>query len=89
MNEREFAERNIRLSFEFSKYILDHPELEEQIPEGAEVVILLENDPEFNKEAMQLAEKSREEGQQVIFIRTKGLAHVPASRLINPEIVTV
>lgn len=87
MNEKEFVEKNIRLSFEFSKYLIEHPELEEKIPEGAEVVILLEDDPAFNKKAEKLAGKSKREGQRVIFVKVKGLAPVPASRLINPKLV--
>ena len=87
MTEKEFVEKNIRLSFEFSKYLIDHPELEEKIPEGAEVVILLEDDPKFNKKAEALAEKSKREGQQVVFVKVKALAPVSASRLINPRLV--
>lgn len=87
MNEKEFVEKNIRLSFELTKYLIEHPEFEEKIPEGAEVVMLLENEPEFNKKAEKLAEKSKREGQRVIFIKVKGLTPVPVSRLINPELV--
>lgn len=89
MNEKEFVERNIRLSFEFSKYLVEHPEFEEKIPEGAEVVILLEGDPHFNKEAMKLAKRAKNEGQEVVFVQVKGLAPVPLSRLIKPELVSV
>ena len=87
MNEKEFVEKNIRLSFEFSKYVFEHPEFEEKLPEGAEVVILLENDTEFNKRTLALADKSKEEGRQIIFVKVKGLAPVTTSRLINPELV--
>ncbi len=88
MNEKEFVEKNIRLSFEFTKYLIEHPELEEKIPEGAEVVILLENEPEFNEKAKKLAEKSRKEGQQVVFIKVEKLAPASISRLVNPELVS-
>ncbi|MCD5391062.1 hypothetical protein LR007_04275, partial [candidate division NPL-UPA2 bacterium] len=64
---------------------LSIPSLRKKIPEGAEVVILMEDDPEFNQRARNLAEKSRQEGQQVIIVKVKGLAPVSASRLINPE----
>ncbi len=84
MTEKEFVEKGIRLSFEFSKYLL---ELEEKIPEGAEVVIFSEDDSEFNEKAKKLAEKSKEEGQQIVFVKVKGLAPVSASRLINPELI--
>jgi len=46
MSERELVEKNINLSIEFSKYIFEHPELEEKIPKGAQVVLL----PEYDKE---------------------------------------
>lgn len=89
MNEKEFAEKSIRLSFEFSKYIIEHPEFGEKIPEGAEVVILLEGETEFNRQAKALAERSIQEGQQVIFIKVRGLAPMATSRLISPELVSV
>lgn len=88
MTDKEFAEKNIRLSFELTKYLIEHPEFEEKIPEGAEVVILLEDEPEFNERAKKLAKKSKEEGQQVVFINVEGLASVPLSRLINPELIS-
>ena len=65
---------------------MEHPEFEEKIPDDAEIVILFEDDEEFNKKAIELSEKSKEEGQNVIFIKTKGLAPVQMSRLINPKI---
>ena len=67
---------------------LSIPSLRKKIPEGAEVVILMEDDPEFNQRARNLAEKSRQEGQQVIIVKVKGLAPVSASRLINPELAS-
>jgi len=89
MSEKEFVEKNIRLSFEFSKYLVEHPEFEEKIPEGAEVVILLEDDPDFNREAMKLAKRAKKEGQEVVLVKVKGLTPVPLSRLIKPEVVSV
>jgi len=87
--KKNSQKKNIRLSFEFSKYLIEHPEFEEKIPEGAEVVILLENEPEFNEKAKKLAEKSKNEGQQVIFIKVMKLSSVPISRLISPELINV
>ena len=49
----DLAQRNMILSFEFSRYLLEHPEIEVQIPEGASVVLLPEDDPElceYNKQ---------------------------------------
>lgn len=39
-------ERNIELSAEFSRYIFEHPEIEEEIPIDTEIILL----PEYDKE---------------------------------------
>ncbi len=44
MIESELVKKNISLSVEFSKYIFEHPELEDKIPKGAQVVLLPEYD---------------------------------------------
>ncbi len=89
MNEKEFADKSIRLSFELSKYIIEHPEFEDDIPNGAEVAILLENDNEFNNRVMELVKKSQAEGQTVALLKVKKLAPPPKSRLVEPELVTM
>ncbi len=38
-NEKEMVKKNIELSTEFSRYLFDHPELEEAIPPDAEITI--------------------------------------------------
>jgi len=89
MTEKEFVEKNIRLSFEFSKYVLANPELDESIPNNAQVVFLIEDDPEFNKKSKSLAEKQREPGQPVVIVKIKGLAPPLVSRLIEPKLELV
>lgn len=83
MTDRELFEKNLELSTEFSKYVLAHPELESQIPEGAQVVFLVESDPELSRKNLQLAQEQREKGQPVVYIRLKGLLD---SRLIEPSL---
>ena len=85
MTDRECFEKNLELSTEFSKYLLAHPELESQIPEGAQVVFLVESDPELSRKNMELSRQQREEGQLVVFVRVKGL-RPEASRLIEPRL---
>ena len=46
-NRETIVEKNITLSFEFKRYILEHPEVLEQIPDGAQVVVLPQDDPEL------------------------------------------
>jgi len=85
-NENDYIEKNITLSFEFSKYLFEHPEVEEKIPLNAKIVLLPEYDSdlyEFNKK---LAEVQREEGQPLVYVRVKELGPKIYSRLINPVI---
>lgn len=82
--------RNMILYAEFEQYLLEHPGLGEQIPEGASIVFMPEDDPELCKANRTLVNQARQAGRQVALIRVKGLA--PArSRLIEPraELVAV
>lgn len=87
MTERQVFEKNLELSTEFSKYLLDHPELESQIPDGAQVVFLVENDAELSQRNQELARQYRGEGQSVVLIRIKGV-RPEHSRLIDPRLQT-
>jgi hypothetical protein len=42
--EKMFWETQRTLSFEFSRYVLSHPEFAKKIPSGAQVVFLLDKD---------------------------------------------
>jgi hypothetical protein len=44
--EKGLVEQNIELSAEFSRYLFDHPEIDEAIPLDTEIILL----PEFNAE---------------------------------------
>jgi hypothetical protein len=37
MTKREYVERNIGMTFDFIKYVIDHPETIESLPNGAEL----------------------------------------------------
>jgi len=37
MTEKEILERDISLTFDFLRYAVDHPEILEEIPDGAEL----------------------------------------------------
>ena len=89
MTDKEFSEKSLTLSFEFTRYILAHPEVEEQIPKGALVVLLLEDDPDFNKRAMELAQAKKEENQPVVIVRVQKLLPPTESRLVNPKLELV
>ncbi|PIV53675.1 MAG: hypothetical protein COY53_06225 [Elusimicrobia bacterium CG_4_10_14_0_8_um_filter_37_32] len=67
--------------------MLTHPEFDERIPDGAQVVFNLEDNPEFNKWAVKIAHSQQEKEQRIVIVKVKGLTPLPASRLINPKLV--
>lgn len=89
MTDKEFFDKSLTLSFEFSRYIIAHPEVEEKIPESALVILLLEDDPEFNQRAMELAQSKRETDQPVVIVRVQRLLPPTESRLVNPRLELV
>ncbi len=86
--EKMFWETQRTLSFEFSRYILSHPEFAEKIPTGAQVIFLLDKDEKYNKRSIALAQIYKEE-QPIVFIKVDGLLPPLESRLINPHVETV
>ena len=43
--EKEMIERNIELSAEFSRYLFEHPEIEEEIPKTLSIIEKIELEP--------------------------------------------
>ena len=89
MTDKEFFDKSLTLSFEFSRYVIAHSEIDEQIPKGALVVLLLEDDPEFNERAIELAQAQRETSQPVVIVRVQRLLPPTESRLVNPKLELV
>ena len=56
-----FWELQRTLSAEFSKYVLSHPEIDEKIPDGAQIVFNLKDNPEFNEWALRIAVHSKKQ----------------------------
>ena len=80
--------KNSELSMEFSKYVLEHPEMDEVL-NGAKVVIFL---PEFDLDLkdfnLRMAKDIEAEGGEVLFVRVKDLSPKVTSRLIGVEFAT-
>lgn len=89
MKENEFWKMQRELSFEFSRYILAHPEIEQKIPLDAQIVFQLENSPEFNSWAKETAEKQQEKGQPIVIVHIDNLVPPLESRLVNPKVELV
>jgi hypothetical protein len=64
--EKEKIQRDIHLTFEFTRYLVDHPELLDRIPDGAQI--------EFVEEGCPIPEsRVNPEGAPICYV---GLAHV-------------
>ncbi len=70
---------------EFDRYVVEHPEFAEKIPQNAQIVLQVEGDDEYNRWSRELADRQREPGQAVVYVKVKGLKPVK-SRLIEPEV---
>jgi hypothetical protein len=73
MDKKEVFARNQQLSTEFELYLLDHPELEREIPNNALIVLLPEYDAELSKTNLEIAARNREEKQPVVYVRVHRL----------------
>ena len=81
------VEKNITLSFEFERYLLEHPEALDQIPPGAELVLLPKDDPQLYRINLAVARKARRKDRaaKIVFIEIDALTP-PRSRLVNPRV---
>jgi len=89
MKETKLVEKNLELSFEFTRYLLAHPELEERIPKGAQIVLLPDYDGELKRFNLRNSRRQREKGQPMVYVRIKRLAPGRPSRLVGTKIERV
>jgi hypothetical protein len=87
--EKEMIERNIELSAEFSRYIFEHPEIEEKIPLDSEVILLPEFDRELKEFNLQLGKNIENEGEKVIYISIKEIRPKTFSRIEKIELESI
>jgi CRISPR/Cas system-associated protein Csm6 len=71
MTREELFRKNQQLSTEFELYLLEHPEIEDNIPDNAMIVLVPEYDNELSEKNIELAEANREEGQPIVYVRVK------------------
>jgi hypothetical protein len=83
---RDFADRQLELNAEFGKFMLEHPEMLDQLPDGAYVFFEVDGETEFNQHSRRMAERKRQEKVSVVRVRVKGVAPPQGSRLIDPVI---
>ena len=84
--EKKLIERNIEISAEFSRYLFEHPEVEEQIPQDAEIVLLPEFDDELKEFNLRLGQMIENEGGKAFYITIKDIRPKVLSRIENIQL---
>lgn len=88
MTEKELFEKNLEINHEFSKYLLNHPEIEDSIPQEALLVFIVEDNLELSQKNIEMSRTHRELNQPIIFVKIKGIRPAEESRLIEPHLET-
>jgi hypothetical protein len=88
MNKEDLFRKNHLLGVEFDRYLLEHPDVLEQIPDEAEVYFLPEEDPDLSEENLRIAETQKTEHRQVVLVRI-GKVSAPRSRLQDVRLESI
>jgi len=77
---KKFMQKNIKLNLEFDDYLTKHPELYDEIPNGAILVITLKYDKKFTADSISIV-KSHHTPKQPVVKAEKALTKWSLSRL--------
>jgi len=69
MRKEDLFRKNHLLGVEFDRYLLEHPEALEQIPDGAEIYFLPQEDPDLMQENLKMAEVQKKENRRIVLVR--------------------
>jgi hypothetical protein len=70
MNSQSVADKILELSEQFNRYVFEHPEILDEIPDKAMLVLLDVDDPDFNKANLDLAEATLlPPGSQRVYVK--------------------
>ena len=88
MRKEDLFKKNHFLGVEFDRYLLENPEVLEQIPEDAEVYFLPEEDVELTQENLKIAEKQKAKGGKIVLVKI-GKLSPPRSRLQDVRLESI
>lgn len=77
------VKKNLDLLDVFMKYAFDHPNILDQIPPDAELIIFPKDDPELLKENRKLAEAMTKAGKKIVIVELK------KPRIAKPHLAVV
>jgi len=88
-NTSNLTERNLELSAEFSRFVFEHPEIEEKISVESEIILLPEFDPELKDYNLQIGKTIEVEGGKVIYFSIRSIRPKYLSRIETVELASV
>ncbi len=74
MKKNEVTARNLLIGAEFDKFVIEHPEVLDKIPDGAQLIFLPEYDPELCAENLKLSKSVTETKKPIIYIKLNKLS---------------
>ena len=83
---QELVQMNIELSAEFSRYVFEHPEIEERLPVGAEIVLLPADNIELKQFNLATGGKMTAQGIRVTYVTIKKMRPRSFSRIEELEL---
>ncbi len=84
--DEDFFMKNSELSMELSRYVLEHPEMDDILLEDKVIIFLPEFDPELKEFNLKMAKEIEAEGGKVLYIKVKQLSPKVTSRLVGVEV---
>lgn len=88
MRKEDLFKKNHILGIEFDRYLLEHPEFLEEVPENAEIFFIPEEDPELSQENLRIAEAQKAKGKTVVLVKI-GRLSPPRSRLQDVRLESI
>ncbi len=71
MKKECVVKKNLDLLDEFMKYAFDHPDILDEVPRDASLVILPEGDLSLEKENRRILKKLKARGEEVVAVKLK------------------
>ena len=84
----QFFTKNSKLSTEFSKYVLEHPEIDELLTSETIVIFLPEFDTELRNFNLKIAKEIETQGGHLLYVKVKEMLNRVPTRLIGVKIDT-
>ncbi len=79
--EKKLIEKNIELSAEFSRYLFEHPEVQEKIPIDSEIILLPDFDQELKEFNLGMGKDIEAGGGKVLYLSIKEIRPKTISRI--------